>query len=178
MPETTTTTETRAPIVFRHRGRSTQIPIYLGKFLRMFLYQNDWKVMPMAAVIAGLVGMVIRNMLCLSMEGTLMACFALVMVCIWNGCFNSIQVICRERDVIKREHRSGMHISTYVASHMLYQAILCLLQTIITMYIFRIVGVQIPYEGLFTRWMIVDLGITLFLVTYAADVLSLWISSL
>ena len=47
------------------------------------------------------------------MEGTLMGAFAIACVCIWTGSFNSIQVICRERDVIKREHRAGMHISSY-----------------------------------------------------------------
>ena len=177
MPETKKK-ESRLSIILRHRGRSTQIPIYLWKFLRMFLYQNDWKVMPMAAVIAGLVAMVTRNMFFITMEGTLMSAFALTCVGIWNGCFNSIQVICRERDVVKREHRSGMHVSSYIIAHLIYQALLCLLQTIITMYILRLVGVKIPSEGLFTRWMIVDLGITLFLVTYAADALALWVSSL
>jgi hypothetical protein len=118
-----------------YRGRSAQVWIYLGKLLRMFIYQNDWKVLPMAALIAGLVGMVIRTRLFVNMEGTLMGSFALVMVCIWNGCFNSIQVVCRERDIIKREHRSGLHISAYIFAHMVYQAGLCLLQTIITLYV-------------------------------------------
>ena len=113
----------------RHRGRGSQIWIYLGKMLRMFVYQNDWKVLPMSALIAGLVGLVIRKKMFLNMEGTLMGAFAVVCVCIWNGCFNSIQVICRERDVIKREHRSGMHISSYVISHMMYQFLICALQT-------------------------------------------------
>ena len=180
MPETTDTIEKTSArqLTVHHRGRLEQFGIYFGKMLRMFVYQSDWKVLPMAALIAGLVGMVISNMLCLSMEGTLMACFALAMVCIWNGCFNSIQVVCRERDVIKREHRSGMHISTYVASHMLYQAILCLLQTGVTLYVTKMIGVQYPKVGLFTRWMIVDIGISMFLITYASDMLSLWVSCL
>ena len=119
-------------ITIRHRGRGSQVFIYLGKMLRMFVYQTDWKVLPMSALIAGLVGMVIRNKFFLSMEGTLMSAFAMVCVCIWNGCFNSIQAVCRERDVIKRDHRSGMHISSYVLSHMIYQALLCMAQTLIT----------------------------------------------
>ena len=120
-------------MAIRHRGRGAQVLIYFGKLLRMFVYQNDWKVLPMAALIAGLVGMVVRNKFFINMEGTLMGAFAMVCVCIWNGCFNSIQVICRERDVIKREHRSGMHISSYIVSHMMYQAQLCLAQTIVTL---------------------------------------------
>ena len=161
-----------------YRGRSAQVWIYLGKLLRMFIYQNDWKVLPMAALIAGLVGMVIRTRLFVNMEGTLMGSFALVMVCIWNGCFNSIQVICRERDVIKREHRSGMHISSYIRAHMIYQALLCLLQTAVTVYITSMVGVAYRGEGLVTPFLIVDFAISMFLITYASDMLALWISTL
>ena len=46
---------------FRHRDRLSQVPIYLGKQFRFFINESDWKVIPMAAVIAGLVAMVIRN---------------------------------------------------------------------------------------------------------------------
>ena len=162
----------------RHRGRGAQVWIYLGKMLRMFIYQNDWKVLPMAALIAGLVGMVIRTRLFVNMEGTLMGAFALVMVCIWNGCFNSIQVICRERDVIKREHRSGMHISSYICAHMIYQALLCLLQTVVTVYITSMVGVEYRGEGPVTPFLILDFGISMFLIAYASDMLALWVSTL
>ena len=166
-------------MTIRHRGRGSQIPIYLGKLLRMFIYQNDWKVLPMAAIIAGLVGMVIRKRLFITMEGTLIGSFALVMVCIWNGCFNSIQVICRERDVIKRRHRSGMHISSYIASHMIYQSLLCLLQTVVTLYVTKMVGVKYDLgTPAVTRWFLVDFGISMFLITYASDMLSLWVSCL
>ena len=165
-------------MLIRHRGRGAQVRIYLGKMLRMFIYQNDWKVLPMAALIAGLVGMVIRKRMFLTMEGTLMGAFAMVCVCIWNGCFNSIQVICRERDVIKREHRSGMHISSYIVSHMLYQALLCLAQTVVTLYVTQLVGVQYPWDGLVTPLFPLDFMISMFLITYASDMMSLWVSAL
>ena len=178
MPEETTEKTEQRRSFLRYRGRAAQVWIYLGKLLRMFVYQNDWKVIPMAAVIAGVVAMVIRDRFFLTMEGTLMSAFALSCVAIWNGCFNSIQVICRERDVVKREHRSGMHISSYIAAHMIYQALLCLLQTGVTVYVMRFAGVQFPDKGLFTPFMIVDIGISMFLVSYASDALALWLSSL
>ena len=162
----------------RHRGRTSQIGIYFGKFLRMFIYQSDWKVLPMSAVIAGLVGLVIHNWMFVSMEGTLMAAFAMACVCIWNGCFNSIQAVCRERDVIKREHRSGMHVSSYIVAHMMYQFLICLMQTAITLYVTQLTGVKYPEKGLFTPWLIVDLGISMMFITYASDMLSLWVSTL
>ena len=161
----------------RHRGRIFQTFIYLGKLFRMFLFQNDWKVLPMAAVIAGLVSFSVGANLYKTMEGTLMGTFALSCICIWNGFFNSIQVICRERAIVKREHRSGLHISSYVAAHMIYQAFLCLLQVIITISVCTVMKVKLPQGSLITPWPVVDFGLSLFLITYCADMLALLISA-
>lgn len=162
----------------RHRSRFGQIPIFLGKQLRFFINESDWKVIPMSAVIAGLVAMVIRKRFFIDMEGGLMSAFALTCVGIWNGCFNSIQSICRERAIIKREHRSGMKITSYIAAHMIYQFLLCLIQTVVTMYVLRMVGIQFPKEGFITRYMMLDIGISLLLISYASDMLSLFVSSI
>ena len=160
----------------RYRGRIAQIGIYFGKFVRMFIYQSDWTVLPIGAVIAALVTFVVGANMFVTQEGTTMGTFALTCVCVWNGFFNSIQVVCRERDIVKREHRSGMHVSSYILSHMLYQFILCLLQTLITLLICRISGVKFPKEGVITAWGMVDIGITVLLVTFAADMMALMVS--
>ena len=162
----------------RHKGRGSQILIYLGKQFRFFINESDWKVLPMAAVIAALVGMVIRRRFFVNMEGSLIGAFALSCMAIWNGCFNSIQSVCRERAIIKREHRSGMHISSYVAAHMIYQLFLCAAQTGLTMYVLQLMQVPFPAEGFMTKWMIVDVSISMLLITYASDMMSLFISSL
>ena len=162
----------------RHKGRLSQIRIYLGKQFRFFINESDWKVLPMAAVIAALVGMVIRRRFFVNMEGSLIGAFALACVALWNGCFNSIQSVCRERAIIKREHRSGMHISSYVAAHMIYQLFLCTAQTGLTMYVLQLMQVPFPAEGFMTKWMIVDVSISMLLITYASDMMSLFISSL
>ena len=165
-------------LTVRHRGRIRQIGIFFRKFLRMFVYQSDWKVMPMAALIAGLVGFALGGDFGKTMEGTLTGAFAVVCVCIWNGSFNSIQVVCRERDVIKREHRSGMHVSSYILAHMMYQLLLCVLQVAVTLAVLVMVGMDFSGKGLLSGWLALDVGITMLLVTYAADLLSLWISTL
>lgn len=159
-----------------YRGTMAQIPVYLGKFLRMFIYQSDWKVLPMAAIIAALVTFVTGQNLFVTQEGTLTGSFALVCVCIWNGFFNSIQVVCRERQIVKREHRAGMHITAYIGAHMIYQFLLCLAQTLITIGVCRMASVKIPEEGLITPWGTIDLMISIFLITYASDIMSLAVS--
>ena len=164
---------------FRHRDRLSQVPIYLGKQFRFFINESDWKVIPMAAVIAMLVSVVIRNRIFANMEGCVIGSFALTCVALWNGCFNSIQAICRERAIIKREHRSGMHITSYMVSHMIYQFFLCLVQTIVSLYVMHATGVPFPEEGIFLeKMMVLEFGITMLLISYAADMMSLFISSI
>ena len=162
----------------KHRGFHAQTGIYLGKFLRMFVFQSDWKVLPIGAVIAGIVTFVVGGNIFVTQEGTLMGSFALVCVCIWNGFFNSIQVVCRERSILKREHRAGLRAGSYLAAHMIYQFLLCLGQTGVTLLICSLAEVKFPQAGIITPWGIADLGITLFLVTYTADLMALMVSSL
>lgn len=160
----------------KHKGRLRQIPIYLGKLMRMFIFVNDWKVLPMSAIIAVLVAKVAAQNMFLTMEGTIFGSLALACICVWNGFFNSIQVVCRERDIVKREHRDGMHISSYISAHVIYQAFLCFMQTIITVYICRLAGLHFPEEGFVTSSFNIDIGITIFLTTFSADMMSLMIS--
>ncbi len=162
----------------RHRGRIGQTFIYLGKLFRMFLFQNDWKVLPMAAIIAGLVSFAVGSNIFKTMEGTVMGAFAFSCVCVWNGFFNSIQSVCRERAIVKREHRAGLHISSYMTAHMIYQACLCMLQVVVMLFVCISLGIKMPEKSLVTPWPIVDVGLTFFLITYCADMLALLVSSI
>ena len=160
----------------RRVGRAGQVKIYLGKLFRIFIHEKDWKVLPMAAVIAYMVAYVVGKNMFVNMEGTKVGSLAFVCCCIWNGFFNSIQVVCRERPIIKREHRTGLHISSYIGAHMIYQAFLCALQVIISLIVYSLVGVRFPQTGLVTGHFLPDIAITLFLITYASDMMALMVS--
>ena len=162
----------------KHKGRFAQAGIYIGKLFRMFIYQSEWKVMPMAAVMTVLVALVVKKEMCATMEGTVQGSFALACISIWNGMFNSIQTVCRERPIIKREHRSGLHISAYVMAQMIYQAFLCLCQSCVMIAVLKAIGVKLPASAYITSVPLVDTLITLFLIGYAADMMALFISSL
>ncbi|MDD6283366.1 MAG: ABC transporter permease [Oribacterium sp.] len=157
-------------------GRLGQVKVYLGKLFRIFIFERDWKVLPMSAAISLMVAYVVGNSMLVNMEGTLTGAFAFVCVCIWNGFFNSIQVVCRERAIIKREHRAGLFISAYIMAHMLYQAVICLLQVVIAMTIYRLCGIAFPEHGIFLPFGMLEFGFTLWLITYTADMLALMIS--
>ncbi|MCR5734125.1 MAG: ABC transporter permease [Lachnospiraceae bacterium] len=160
-----------------YTGRFGQFIICLGKQFRMFVTQSDWKFLPMSAVIAAMVSMAVGKGLFVSMEGTFQGMFALTCVCIWNGFFNSIQTICRERAIIKREHRAGLHITSYVVSHLVYQFFMCMMETGITIAVLGATGVKYPQTGVAFGF-IPDLFLTLLFITYASDILALMISAM
>ncbi len=162
----------------RYRGRLRQIPIYLRRNFRLFIYESDWKVLPMAALIAALVVYTVGGNVFVTQEGMLNCAFALSCICIWNGCFNSIQAVCRERDILKREHRAGMHMTSYVAAQMIYQFVICALQSAITITVFWFRKTPFPTEGLFTPWFLVDFWISLILITFASDMMAFAISAI
>ncbi len=166
-------------IDLKYTGRAGQYFIYLGKLLRMFIFQNDWKVLPMAAVIAAMVAIAVGPGLFYSMEGTFQGTFALTCVCIWNGFFNSIQAICKERPIVKREHRAGLHITSYVLAHMTYQLILCAAQSYITLFVLGRMGVKFPINGVLAPSEFKpEMFISLLIITYAADMMALMISAI
>lgn len=160
----------------RYRGRLGQTILYFGKFLRIFIFQNDWKVLPMAAVISAVVVFVVGQNLFVTQEGTSTGTFALACVCIWIGFFNSIQIVCREREIIKHEHRSGLHMSSYVFAHIIFQLLLCIAQTVIVVVVCKTSQIKIPQQGIIFGRGDIDFAVTILLITFASDMMALMIS--
>lgn len=159
------------------RGRLGQIKVYVGKFFRIFKNEKDWKVVVFAIIVTLLLSVVLGDTLFVKKESTRSGFFAIVSACIWIGIFNSIQTICREREIIKREHRTGLHITSYVAAHVIYQGAICLVQALAMVIIYGVFS-DLPAKGLVTGNFYVDFYITLFLIVFTADMLGLAVSSL
>lgn len=143
-----------------------------------FAFRGDWKSLPIAVAITAIVASIAREDFFLTMEGTIKGSLALTCIAIWNGCFNSILVVCREKGRVRRLCSSGMHLSSFIIPVFLYQALLCLVQTGLTMYTCHLMGIFFPFEGLYITALIFEIGVTVFLITFAADMVSLFISSL
>lgn len=117
----------------------------------------------------------------ISCESTKSACFIIVCAAIWGGLFNSIQVIVKERDIIKREYVSGaLRIGCYTTSRAFLQLILCAIQSAVLCLSFygveRIYENELPAEGLVFSSVMIEYYITVFLTMYAADTMGLMIS--
>lgn len=160
----------------KREGRLGQVKVYVGKFFRIFKNEKDWKVIVFAVIVTLLLSLVLGDTMFLKKEGTRSGFFAIVSAGIWIGIFNSIQTVCREREIIKREHRTGLHMSAYIAAHMIYQGLICIVQALLMVVIYGMF-MKFPDKGLVTGSFYVDFYITLFLILFSADMLGLAVSS-
>jgi hypothetical protein len=159
-------------------SRATQIRIYIGKCFRVFINDKGFKTFISAAIITLLISMVTGDKMFLEYNESRNGAFALVCACIWIGIFNSIQSICKERDIIKREHRSGLHISSYITSHMVFELVLSFVEAIIVTAITCIANLDnFPGSGVMMPAFL-ELFFTFFFIIFSSDALGLMVSSI
>ena len=153
-----------------------QIRIYVGKCFRLFRTKRQYKNFISAAIIMALISMVTGDKMFSKFMDTKNGCFAIVSAGVWIGLFNSIQSVCSERAIIKREHRTGLRISSYILAHVIYEAFLCMVETLIILaaLLLRNMG-HLPASGVVLP-LAADFYITLFLVVFASDMTAVLIS--
>ena len=155
-----------------------QIRVYIGKCFRLFVNEKKWKNFITSAVLMFIILIVTGDQMFKAYKETKNGVFTIICGCVWIGLFNSIQSICRERAIIKREYRTGLKLSSYITAHAVYEAFLCAVETLIVvvmMYIWY--GKEITGERLVTVPPI-DFYITFFLVVFGSDAIAVFVSSL
>ena len=160
-------------------SKAKQIKIYLGKCFRVFKNEHGWKLFISSTIIAVLIAMVInRDAMCVEYQPTRSGVFALVCGCIWIGIFNSIQSVCKERDIIKREYRSGLYISSYITAHLIFEMVICAVESILVTAIFcAIFSGNLPEFGVYAP-IFIELWLSFFFTIFASDALGLMVSSI
>ncbi|MCD7789924.1 MAG: ABC transporter permease [Bacteroides thetaiotaomicron] len=159
-------------------GRAGQIRIYVGKCFRLFVSEKQWINFISTAIITLIISMVTSEDMFRVYKDTKSGAFAVVCACIWVGLFNSIRSVCRERAIIKREHRTGLHISSYILAHVIYEFVLCMAESlIVTGIVFLKNSSHLPDSGLLFP-MSVDFYITILLVMFGSDMIAILISSI
>lgn len=156
--------------------RLQQALIYTRKFYRTQKKDSLIAIL-IGIVIAALVVWVTGDDMFTTYESTKSGFFSIVSACIWIGIFNSIQLICREKkDIVKDELDKGLHASSYMGAHFLFQAGICLIQSIIILVICWI-KIDFPEDGVMLFHSAAEYLITIFLLIYSADALALIISA-
>lgn len=105
--------------------------------------------------------------------------FMLVCVAIFVGICNSIQEICKERSILKREYMTNLNLGSYVVSKLVVQGVICAVQMLCVIVVFMLFvkNKELATSGVFLGSMWVEYFITMFLLAFAADTMSLLISS-
>ena len=159
-------------------SRSQQVKVYFGKCWRIYRNERQWKNLISTFIIICLVCVVTSPDMFRSYPETKTGIFAVNCACLWVGLFNSIQSICRERAIIKREYRTGLHISSYIAAHVLFEAIICLAEAVIILVVVLVRNhSHLPEEGVFMPAPL-EMLVSLFLVTFASDMIAILVSSI
>jgi len=157
-------------------GRAEQIRIYVGKCWRMFLNERQWKNLVSTLIITILISLVTSPETFRDGVQTKNSCFAFICACIWVGIFNSIQSVCRERGIIKREHRTGLHISSYIGAHVIFEGILCAAEALIILLVVLVKNSShLPDSGLIFP-LAIDMYLTMYLTVFASDMLAILVS--
>ncbi len=128
-------------------------------------------------VTAIIVGLVSSEDTFITYEDTKSTLFTMVCVAIWIGLFNSIQEICQERGILKREYMANLKIFAYVTAKFIVQFILCLLQSLVFLGVCMLL-MDFPSEGVVSESFFIDVFISLFLLMLASDMLGLFVSSI
>lgn len=109
-------------------------------------------------------------------ESTKSMLFALSCSGIWIGMFNSIQEICKERVILKREYMANLKLPCYMLSKFVLQAVLGLAQSVIlTMVFLNLVGKH--RDGLIFPDFRADILFTMWLTVLASVAMGFIISS-
>lgn len=155
---------------------STQVSVFFRKFVRIAFREHCWKSLIFAAIIAFAAAAVVGGDMYTTYDSTKSGLFVLTSACIWVGIFNSIQGICKEHEIIRADYRSGMKMSAFMISHALWQAILCLAQTVV-IYLICLIFIDFNTEGVILGSAAAEYIITMFLLLYGSSMLGLMVSS-
>ena len=156
-----------------------QVKVYFKKISRISIREKAWIYLAFAVVIALIVNLVTADNMFDNLDSTKSGFFTMASACIWIGVFNSIQSICKEHNIIRSEYRQGTKLSSYVSAHILWQAVLCFVQSLIIFIVCLISGFfgENLKNGILMNPLL-EYFITIFLLTLGASVLGLMVSSI
>lgn len=154
-----------------------QLPVLCSRYAKLIVNDRQRLVLMFvqAPILALLISLVANGQQFAQYEMTKSLLFALACCAFWLGMLNSIQEICKERNIIKREYMTGLSIGSYIISKILVLSVVCMIQSILIVSAFALT-VGLPNEGiLFNSFF--ELLITTFLTAVSAAATGLFISS-
>lgn len=158
--------------------RERQLLVLCRRYIKLMLNDKIRLIVliAQAPVLAALIRLVANGEQFRQYEMTKSLLFALSCSGFWVGMFNSVQEICKERTILKREFMTGLSLTSYIFSKVIVLGALCLVQCVLLIAVFAIL-VGLPNRGV----IMLSLGemlITAWLTAMAASTTGLFVSSL
>ncbi len=110
-------------------------------------------------------------------EQTQACLFMIVSSTIFVGLCNTIQEVCKERNIVKREYMANLNLASYILSKLMVQGAVSVISTAIAMGVYA-VAFDFPKEGVVTKSVTADFMISLLLLMLASNAMGLMISSI
>ena len=173
--------KSRASDVIRSKAlekKGRQLPVLCKRYLKLVVNdrQRTLLLLAQAPLLAFLISLVAKGGQFSDYSETRTLLFALACCGFWIGMMNSVQEICKERSITKREYMTGLSLTSYVASKIIVLSFLCLIQSILVMAVFAIT-VGLPSSSVFLPAFL-EMLITMFLSAVSAAAIGLMVSSL
>lgn len=100
-----------------------------------------------APIISFLLSLVTNSGVFKNYDDTKAILFSLSCSCIWLGILNSIQEICKEKVILKKEYMADLKLSSYICSKLVVQSLLAFIQSFILITVYAML-VEFPSESL------------------------------
>lgn len=160
------------------KNRLSQLGVLSARYLR--LVTNDrqrlFLLLVQAPLLAVLITLVADGGQFEQYDMTKSLLFALSCSAFWVGMLNSIQEICKERNIMKREYMTGLSLTSYIMSKIIVLGVLSMIQSVLIVGVFCMI-VGMPEEGLIMNPLL-ELLITTFLTAISSTAMGLFVSSL
>ena len=169
-----------APPAKKRKGRGlSQLPVLTGRYME--LIRNDAQRLIMLflqPLLIALLLIIVANKKTFFVAGdTQNVLFCLSCAGIWIGLFNSIQEICKERPILKREYMGNLRLRYYVTSKFLVQSILGMLQALLLTGVF-VLFVGKPMEGILFSSPVPEMILSVFMTIETAMAMGFVISAM
>lgn len=159
------------------RSSIKQFSILSKRYFKLILKDKIKLILILAQVpvIVFLLSMVVKKDAFETFDDAKSIIFTLSCSAVWLGVLNSIQEICKERTIYKRERAVNVKIVPYIASKLFVLGIVCVIQSILLVILTSFV-VDLPDISIISNLQL-ELFISIFLVNFASVALGLFIST-
>lgn len=160
------------------KGPVRQFTVLCKRYINLMINDRQRMLLLLlqAPLLAYLISLVANGKEFEQYEVTKSLLFALSCCGFWVGILSSIQEICKERNVLKREYMTGLNLCSYILSKVAVLGLLCLIQTLLIVTTFTVL-LKYPTDGICMPAYL-EYCITTWFTAMAAAAMGLFVSSL